>query len=74
MPKLPRITPDKFVRVLIKLRFLEVRQVGSHKIFRGIDNIRVTVPYHKGTNLHPKILKTFLQDTKLTVEKFIELL
>ena len=74
MPKLPRISPDEFIGVLKGLGFSQVRQVGSHKIFKNSNGLRVTVPYHRGEIIHPKILKTFLNDSEISIESFIELL
>lgn len=55
--KIPRITADKLIPILEKKGFALVRQSGSHKIYRNADRVRVTVPYHSGEILHPKILK-----------------
>ncbi len=54
--KLPRIKAEKVIRVLEKLGFTLVRQSGSHKIYRNNEGIRVTIPYHPGKILHPKII------------------
>lgn len=72
--KLPRIHAAEAVRALEKAGFSQVRQSGSHKIFRNGEGKRVTVPYHSGKELHPKILKSILRDADLTVEEFIELM
>ena len=74
MPKLPVVSPEKFIKVLLRLDFFECRQVGSHKLFKNSDGVRVTVPYHRGTNIHPKILKMFLRDAHLSIDEFVELL
>ncbi len=64
--KLPRITADKLIPTLEKNGFILVRQSGSHKIFRNGDQVRVTVPYHSGEILHPKILRQILTDAGLS--------
>jgi predicted RNA binding protein YcfA (HicA-like mRNA interferase family) len=66
--KLPRITADKVISLLEKKGFSLVRQSGSHKIYRNFENIRVTVPYHSGEILHPKILRQILTDADLNPE------
>jgi predicted RNA binding protein YcfA (HicA-like mRNA interferase family) len=66
--KLPRITADKLIQVLEKKGYILVRQSGSHKIYRNSDHVRVTVPYHNGEILHPKILRQILIDTGMTSE------
>lgn len=74
MAKLPRLTASQLVKILRRLNFGEVRQVGSHKIFKNEMGIRVTVPYHGHRMLHPKIIKTFLRDTSLTSENLKKLM
>jgi len=71
--KLPRISAAEAVRVLEKAGFFLARQSGSHRIFKNAEGRRVTVPYHSGKELHPKILKSILRDADLTVEEFLEL-
>jgi predicted RNA binding protein YcfA (HicA-like mRNA interferase family) len=72
--KLPRVTPAEAVRVLERVGFLLARQSGSHKIYKNKEGKRVTVPYHRGRTLHPKVLQSILRDANLTVEGFKELL
>ena len=68
--KLPRITADKVIQVLNKIGFICVRQSGSHMIFKNPEGKRVTVPYHSKKILHPKVLKSILNDTDLSIEEF----
>ncbi len=72
--KLPRITAAEAIRVLERVGFLLARQSGSHKIYKNKEGKRVTVPYHTGRTLHPKVLRSILRDANLTVERFKELL
>ncbi len=62
------------MRVLERIEFSLSRQSGSHKIYKNFQGKRVTVPYHPGKILHPKILKRILTDTGLAVEKLKDLL
>ena len=66
--KLPRISPDKIIKALVKLGFSEVRQSGSHKIFKNESGIRITVPYHSGRTIHPKVLREILNSLDITIE------
>jgi len=68
--KLPRITADKVIQVLNKIGFVCVRQSGSHMIFKNQGGKRVTVPYHSKKILHPKVLKSILNDADLSIEEF----
>lgn len=66
--KLPRITARDIIRVLKKQDFFLSRQSGSHKIYRRVQGLRVTVPYHSGKILHPKILQSILKDADIDIE------
>ena len=72
--KLPRVPAEKVMKVLERIGFILVRQSGSHKIYRNKEGKRVTVPYHSGKILHPKLLKSILKDADLTVEHLKELI
>ena len=72
--KLPRITAAEAIRALEKAGFSLARQSGSHKIYKNSEGKRVTLPFHSGKILHPKVLKSILADAGLTVEQFAELL
>ncbi len=74
MEKLPRVTAAEAMKVLERSGFLLARQSGSHKIYKNKEGKRVTVPYHTGRILHPKVLQSILRDANLTVERFKELL
>jgi len=72
--RLPRVTADEIIRVLEKTGFALSRQSGSHKIYKSSTGKRVTVPYHKGKMLHPKVLASILRDADLTREDLKNLL
>jgi predicted RNA binding protein YcfA (HicA-like mRNA interferase family) len=72
--KLPRVNAADAVRVLEKAGFFLARQSGSHRIYKNAEGQRVTVPYHSGKELHPKILKNILRDADMTPEEFLELM
>jgi predicted RNA binding protein YcfA (HicA-like mRNA interferase family) len=68
MPKLPRWTADDAERALLAAGFDHLRNKGSHRIY-GRGHLRVTVPFHSGACLHPKIVKQVLR----TVEEAAEI-
>lgn len=74
MPRLPRITAKQIISLLEKRGFKLARQSGSHKIYRNMAGKRVTVPFHDSKILHPKIIKSILQDLDLREEKLEKLL
>jgi len=72
--KLPRITAAEVIRALEKAGFFLARQSGKHKIYKNREGRRVTVSYHSGKILHPKVLKSIMRDADLTIEEFKDLL
>jgi predicted RNA binding protein YcfA (HicA-like mRNA interferase family) len=72
--KLPRLTATDIIRVLEKAGFFLSRQSGSHKIYKNNSGKRVTVPYHSGDIVHPKVLKSILKDADLSIEALRNLL
>jgi len=72
--KLPRVTAKDIISILEKKGFVLIRQSGSHRIYRNEKGKRVTVPYHSGKILHPKLLKSILADAEITVEEFRRML
>ncbi|MGB3944891.1 MAG: type II toxin-antitoxin system HicA family toxin [Methanothrix sp.] len=72
--KLPRVTADEAIRALERAGFFLARQSGSHKIYKNYEGTRITIPYHSGKTLHPKILKSILKDADLTADEFIDLM
>jgi predicted RNA binding protein YcfA (HicA-like mRNA interferase family) len=73
-PKQPAATAKDLVRVAEKLGFVFRRQTGSHAIYvRPVDQARVVIPMHKG-DLKRKTLRGIIQDLKISVEEFANLL
>ncbi len=72
--KLSCLNADQAIKLVEKLGFVLVRQSGSHKIYKNIKGIRVTIPYHKGKILHPKIIKSIMKDAEIDSYTLKELL
>ena len=72
--KLPRVTAAEIIKLLEKSGFVLVRQSGSHKIYKNAEGRRTTVPFHAGKTLHPKLLKSILKESDITVEELRDLL
>ncbi|MFZ3058355.1 MAG: type II toxin-antitoxin system HicA family toxin [Candidatus Methanoperedens sp.] len=68
--KLPRVTANEMIRIVEKLGFRFSRQSGSHKIYKNGEGKRVTIAYHSGKILHPKIVKSILVDAGISVDEF----
>jgi predicted RNA binding protein YcfA (HicA-like mRNA interferase family) len=68
--KLPRVTANEIIKIVEKLGFRFSRQSGSHKIYKNAEGKRVTIAYHSGKILHPKVVKSILADAGLSVDEF----
>jgi predicted RNA binding protein YcfA (HicA-like mRNA interferase family) len=73
-PRLPPVTAKELVRVAERLGFIFRRQRGSHAIYvRPSDQARVVIPMH-GSELKRKTLRAIIQDLRVTVEEFQNML
>jgi predicted RNA binding protein YcfA (HicA-like mRNA interferase family) len=69
MSKLPVLKPLEVASRLEALGFIEVRQRGSHKQFRHPDGRGTTVPFHKGRDISPVLLRRIARDIAITAEE-----
>jgi predicted RNA binding protein YcfA (HicA-like mRNA interferase family) len=69
---MPVLKPAKVVSILKRLGFVEVRQRGAHKQFRHEDGRGTTVPFHKGRDISPVLLRKIAEDIGMTVDDFIQ--
>ncbi len=72
MGHLPVLKPREVIRILEALGFTEVRQVGSHKQLRHADGRGTTVPFHKGRDISPILLRQIARDIGMTTQEFLE--
>jgi predicted RNA binding protein YcfA (HicA-like mRNA interferase family) len=72
MSNLPVLKPNEVVSILRKLGFDEVRRRGSHIQFRHADGRGTTVPFHKGRDISPVLLRKIVQDIKIPIEEFLQ--
>lgn len=68
MGSLPVLKPQEVVHHLERLGFVESRQKGSHRQFRHTDGRATTVPFHKGQDISPVLLRKIAQDINVSVE------
>jgi predicted RNA binding protein YcfA (HicA-like mRNA interferase family) len=82
MPKLPRVSSKKTIKVLERLGFIQIRQKGSHVILKkvissnqekGGDVIEIgcVVPVQR-KDLATGTLKNILNQANISVEDFID--
>ena len=67
----PVLKPSEVVRALEVLGFAEVRQRGAHKQFRHPDGRGTTVPFHKGRDISPSLLRKIARDVGVPVEVLV---
>jgi predicted RNA binding protein YcfA (HicA-like mRNA interferase family) len=72
MGNTPVLKPQEVVAKLAMLGFQEIRQRGSHKQFQHPDGRRTTVPFHKGRDISPIMLRQIVKDIRLTIEDFLQ--
>jgi predicted RNA binding protein YcfA (HicA-like mRNA interferase family) len=72
MSKIPILKPQEVIRILNNLGFIEIRQKGSHKQFRHQDGRATTVPFHKGRDISPRLLRQITKDIDLTIDEFLD--
>ena len=62
------LSPQQVIGLLERLGFAEVRQRGSHTQFRHADGRAMTVPFHKGRDVSPSLLRKVARDIGVTVD------
>lgn len=65
---------DKVIKVLVRLGFKPVRQLGSHVILKREDGKVIVVPVHRGEEIGRGLLSKIIKDAGLTREEFLRLL
>ena len=74
-PKLPSLTGKDVARVAQRLGFELRRQKGSHAIYvPPSDQARVVIPMHSGVAIKRKTMRGIIEDLKLSLEEFSDLL
>lgn len=72
MSNLPVLKPQEVIQRLQVMGFEEVRQRGSHKMFRHKDGRLTTVPFHKGRDISPALLRSIAKDIGISAEEFVK--
>lgn len=68
MAKPPILKPREVAAKLKALGFAEVRQRGAHKQYRHPDGRFTTVPFHRGRDISPILLRQIAKDIGMSVE------
>ncbi|KIE18618.1 hypothetical protein DS62_12320 [Smithella sp. SC_K08D17] len=71
MGTIPVLKPSEVSAILERLGFAVTRQRGSHKQFRHPDGRGTTVPFHKGRDISPILLRQIAHDISMNIEDFL---
>ncbi len=71
MGTVPVLKPSEAVALLKELGFSETRQKGSHKHYRHPDGRSTTIPFHKGRDISPILLRQIAHDIGMTIGEFL---
>jgi predicted RNA binding protein YcfA (HicA-like mRNA interferase family) len=72
MGTIPVLKPHEVSALLESWGLKEVRQRGSHKQYRHPDGRTTTVPFHRGRDISPVLLRLIARDLGMTVEEFLK--
>jgi len=75
MARLPQINAKELIKILGKIGFNVIRQMGSHIFLRHDDGRTTVVPNHPGEKLDRGLLNKILKkDIQISRQEFEELL
>lgn len=72
MPKLVPVRPRQFIKLLLKLGFVQRDAQGSHVFFRHPDGRTTVVPVHS-KEISRGLLRKILNDIQLSVKEYDQL-
>lgn len=73
MSKFIPLKPREVEFVLKKLGFVLIRQKGSHKQFAHSDGRFTTLPFHKGQDISPIMIRVISNDIGVSTDYFYSL-
>lgn len=75
MPTIPALTATQVIRALKKKGFIKDRQKGGHLVLiQPTTKARTVIPIHAGRTIKKSLLRAVINDAKLSVEEFLELI
>ena len=72
--KLPRLTGELLIKILIRNGFEIKRRKGGHVQLEDNAGRRVTVPLHQGKEIGPGLLRKIMRDVEMSKDELIALL
>lgn len=70
MSGIPILSPRKLIKVLMRLGFKKIRQEGSHLFFKHPDSRVTVIPFHQGKDIGRGLLRSILDDIRLSPQEF----
>ena len=70
MSRLALVNAAELEKLLFKLGFIKTRQKGSHAFYRHSDGRTTTIPFHTGKDLPRPLLRSILNEIKLSVDEY----
>lgn len=74
MTTVPTFNARKLIKIITRLGFTKVRQEGSHIFFKHSDGRTTVVPVHAGKDIGKGLLRSILNDIRLTPRELQKLL
>ena len=72
MGKPPVLKPHEVAAILKKLGFVQARQRGPHRQYCRPDVRSATIPFHRGRDISPILLRQIAKDVGLSLEQLLE--
>lgn len=74
MSRLPLVTANMLIKIILKLGFELKRQRGSHKFFQHKDGRTTVIPDHGAEQIDRGLLnKVIKQDLMMSIDDFIQI-
>jgi predicted RNA binding protein YcfA (HicA-like mRNA interferase family) len=71
-PRYRILKPREVGAILERMGFVTVVQRGSHVKYRHADGRQTSVPFHKGRDISPILLREIVGQIGVTLEQFYE--
>ncbi|MCL2638260.1 MAG: type II toxin-antitoxin system HicA family toxin [Oscillospiraceae bacterium] len=74
MSRLVLVNAVSLEKLILKLGFAKMRQKGSHAFYRHEDGRTTTIPFHTGKDIPRPLLRKILNEIKISVDEYNDLL
>ena len=74
MDKIHPLLPNKVIKALEKIGFLQIRQKGSHLFMQHPDGRTTLITVHPGEDIGKGMIRKIINDARITREEWLELI